>query len=110
MVSGSQRDKDKIVALQARKTACKLKKRAGQGELSLLDSQSLSMGVFSDDFAAVDFREVLCYHSRPKKRKFRGDYTTVRVQKTSVIFLEALHLTFRKIIEFDAKIAIKTAF
>lgn len=25
------------------------------------------MGVFSDDFAAVDFREVLCYHSRPKK-------------------------------------------
>ena len=29
------------------------------------------MGVLSDDFAAVDFREELCYHSRPKKRKFR---------------------------------------
>lgn len=28
------------------------------------------MGVFSDDFAAVDFREELCYHSRPKKAKF----------------------------------------
>ena len=30
------------------------------------------MGVFSDDFAAVDFREELCYHSRPEKAKFRG--------------------------------------
>ena len=39
---------------------------------TLLGSQSLSMGVFSDDFAAVDFCEVLCNHSRPKKRKFRG--------------------------------------
>ena len=38
---------------------------------SLLDSQSLSMGVFSDDFAAVDFREELCYHSRPEKAKFK---------------------------------------
>ena len=26
------------------------------------------MGVFSDDFAAVDVREELCYHSRPKKQ------------------------------------------
>ena len=39
------------------------------------------MGVFGDDFAAVDVREELCYHSRPKKHKFRGDYTSVRVQK-----------------------------
>ena len=30
------------------------------------------MGVFSNDFAAVDVREELCYHSRPKKRKFGG--------------------------------------
>ena len=30
------------------------------------------MGVFSNDFAAVDFREELCYHSRPEKAKFRG--------------------------------------
>ena len=34
---------------------------------SLLSSQSLTMGVFSDDFATVDVREELCYHSRPKK-------------------------------------------
>ena len=27
--------------------------------------------VFGDDFADVDLREELCYHSRPKKRKFR---------------------------------------
>ena len=25
-----------------------------------------------DDFAAVDVRDELCYHSRPKKREFRG--------------------------------------
>ena len=30
------------------------------------------MGVFSDDFATVDVREGLCYHSRPKKHKFGG--------------------------------------
>ena len=29
------------------------------------------MGVFSDDFAAVDVREELCYHSRPEKAKFK---------------------------------------
>ena len=29
------------------------------------------MGVLSDDFAAVDIREELCYHSRPEKAKFK---------------------------------------
>ena len=38
---------------------------------SLLGSISLSIGVLSDDFAAVDFREELCYHSRPEKAKFK---------------------------------------
>ena len=28
--------------------------------------------VFGDDFADVDLREELCYHSRPKKEKFGG--------------------------------------
>ena len=37
-------------------------------EISLLSSKFVSMGVLSDDFAAVDFREGLCYHSRPKKQ------------------------------------------
>ena len=37
----------------------------------LLGSQFVYMDVFSDDFAAVDVREELCYHSRPKKRKFK---------------------------------------
>ena len=36
----------------------------------MLGSQSLSMGILSDDFATVDVREELCYHSRPKKHKF----------------------------------------
>ena len=47
-------------------------KKEPSKEFSLLSSKVVSMGVLSDDFAAVDVREVLCYHSRPKKRKFRG--------------------------------------
>ena len=39
-------------------------------------AQRLYMGVLSDDFAAVDFREELCYHSRPKEAKFKRN--TVR--------------------------------
>ena len=38
----------------------------------LLGSQFVYMDVFSDDFAAVDVREELCYHSRPKKTNLRG--------------------------------------
>ena len=30
------------------------------------------MGVFRNDFAAVDVREELCYHSRPKEANSRG--------------------------------------
>ena len=37
-------------------------------ETNLLGSQFVSIGVFSDDFATVDVREELCYHSRPKKQ------------------------------------------
>ena len=40
-------------------------------EQSLLGSQFVYIGVISDDFATVDFREELYYHSRPKKRKFK---------------------------------------
>ena len=37
---------------------------------TLLGSILFFMGVFSDDFAAVDVREELCYHCRPEKAKF----------------------------------------
>ena len=47
-------------------------KRAEQGKQSLLGSQFVYIGVLSNDFAAVDFREELCYHSRPEKAKFGG--------------------------------------
>ena len=47
---------------------------------SLLDSKSPFIGVFSDDFAAVDVREVLCYHSRPKKKNLEG-VPRIRIQK-----------------------------
>ena len=33
----------------------------------LLDSRMVSMGVLSNDFAAVDVREELCYHSLTEK-------------------------------------------
>ena len=46
-------------------------KRAEQGN-SLLSSESLSMGVLSDDFAAVDVREELCYHSLTEKANSIG--------------------------------------
>ena len=40
-------------------------------ENTLLGSRMVSMGVFSNDVAAVDFREELCYHSRPEKANSR---------------------------------------
>ena len=69
-VCGSQRDKDKIVALRARKTAY-MRKKSRARELTLPDSQSLSMGVFSDDFATVDLREDYANLSLPKEAKFK---------------------------------------
>ena len=68
-VCGSQRDKDKIVALRARKTAYKQKKPSKEHFLTRL-SKSI-MGVLSDDFAAVDLREDYANLSLPKEAKFK---------------------------------------
>ena len=46
-------------------------KRAEQGIFLTRLSKSI-IGILSDDFATVDVREELCYHSRPKKQ-IRGD-------------------------------------
>ena len=46
-------------------------KKSRARNFPLLSSKVVSMGVLSDDFAAVDVREELCYHSRSKKRKFK---------------------------------------
>ena len=46
-------------------------KRAEKEKQSLLDSESLSMGVLSDDFAAVDLREDYANLSLPKEAKFK---------------------------------------
>lgn len=62
--------------------AYKPKREPGK-ENSLLSSQSAFMGVLSDDFAAVDFRKKLCYHSRPKKqiqRLLQSDNDTVKIK------------------------------
>ena len=40
--------------------------------VSLLGFQTRFIGVLSDDFAAVDFREELCYSKPPEKTKFGG--------------------------------------
>ena len=47
---------------------CHMDSKEPRRKQSLLDSESLTMGVLSEDFAAVDFREEICYHSRPKKQ------------------------------------------
>ena len=41
------------------------------------------MGVLSDDFAAVDLREELCYHSRPKEAKFKRNTVREKSKKES---------------------------
>ena len=43
---------------------------------SLLGSRFIFIKVLSDDFADVDFREELCYHSRPKKQNSKGEKRT----------------------------------
>ena len=68
-VCGSQRNKAKIVAYETVFSSRTAKEPSK--EQSLLGSQFVYIGVISDDFTAVDFREELCYHSRPKKRKFK---------------------------------------
>ena len=45
--------------------------KAEQGKQSLLGSQFVYIGVLSNDFADVDVREELCYHSRHEKSKIR---------------------------------------
>ena len=46
-------------------------RKAGQGNI-LARLKILVLKVFSNDFATVDFREGLCYHSRPKKQNSEG--------------------------------------
>ena len=50
---------------------------------SLLGSQFVYIGVLSDDFAAVDVREELCYHSRPKKQIQEVHGTGIKPMKES---------------------------
>ena len=59
-------------SLRTGQNASQTAKEPSKENFSLLDSRSHLMGVFSDDFAAVDVREELCYHSRPKKTNLRG--------------------------------------
>ena len=51
---------------------------------SLLGSQFVYIGVLSDDFAAVDVREELCYHSRPKKQIQEVHGTGIKPMKESI--------------------------
>ena len=53
--------------------------------------------VFCDNFPAVDFREELCYHSRPKKQIRRGD-----VIDRDVVYFSLEFLAFLKIFEYKS--------
>ena len=46
---------------------------------TLLGSQFVYIGVLSDDFAAVDVREELCYHSRPEKANSDGRFLDINM-------------------------------
>ena len=61
-------------------------------EQTLLGSQFVYMGVLSDDFAAVDVREELCYHSRPKKHKF-GELMKANKKRQTI----EMHFRYNKI-------------
>ena len=56
------------------------------------------MGVFSDDFATVDFREELCYHSRPKKQiqRWRFAFLERKFQKTSLLGKVSIKIGYNK--------------
>ena len=57
----------KTKSLRCRRTKCPIdSKRAEQGK-SPYSAQKSYIGVFSDDFATVDVREELCYHSLTEK-------------------------------------------
>ena len=47
-------------------------KKSRARKLSLLSSKVVSMGVLSDDFAAVDVREELCKTTPPEKANSEG--------------------------------------
>ena len=75
--------KTKSLRYRLVKRACKQKKSRAR-EVSLLSSISLSIGVLSDDFAAVDVREELCYHSRPKRQIQEVHGTGIKPMKESI--------------------------
>ena len=60
-------EKAKIVAWMAGKIIESQQKSRAR-KTSLLGSQFVYISVLSNDFADVDVREELCYHSRPKKQ------------------------------------------
>lgn len=47
-------------------------RKAEQGNSPCSALKFVHIGVLSNDFAAVDLREELCYHSRPEKANSRG--------------------------------------
>ena len=80
-VCGSQRDKDKISAVGRRK-GCSRQKENKANQLPCSGKRSIK-GEFSGDFAAVDVREELCYHSRPKKQIQEVHGTGIKPMKES---------------------------
>ena len=57
---------------------------------TLLGSLIVYMSVLSDDFATVDVREVLCYHSRPEKAKF-GEHASCSLTTLFPLSFDTYH-------------------
>ena len=66
LLCGSQRGKDKISAVRRRKGRRRQKENKASDCLVRIKRRIKSE--LRGDFAAVDFREELCYHSLPKKQ------------------------------------------
>ena len=64
--------KRKIVALQARKNALQTAKKPSKENSPYSALKVLYMGVFGDDFAAVDLGEDLCQPTPPEKANSEG--------------------------------------
>ena len=107
MDCGSQRDKAKIVAYMVWRNL--YKEKAGRGETC--PAKERNMEVFGSsrgakprtprskaeyDFATVDVREELCYHSLTEKANSEEIILLLECKKTNVISLEALHPYFSK--------------
>ena len=82
----------KTKSLRTGRRTPRRQQKSRERNASLLGSRFVYIGVLSNDFAAVDLREELCYHSRPRKSaNSEGLMLLLECKKSGVISLGGLH-------------------